>query len=74
VKLQSKLVGAPDAGKLARTVWRKGKAGNFDTVGLPIPIAIETDVNVSGYVYLFFADYITSSWLVINFRRDLIML
>ena len=35
--MQSKPVGAPCAVKVARTVWGKGKAGNFDTVGLPIP-------------------------------------
>ena len=32
--------GTPCAVKVARTVWSGGKAGNFDTVGLPIAIQL----------------------------------
>ena len=32
--------GTPCAVKVARTVWSGGKAGNFDTVGLPIAIEL----------------------------------
>ena len=35
--------GTPCAVKVARTVWSGGKAGNFDTVGLPIAIQLAAE-------------------------------